>query len=1285
MTPASRSDGSATTLADASASIDDNGNAVFRSGSIGGFTLTDNEISASGLSLKSSGQITGSNFLLEGGTITSDVVILSSIAANSILTPASRSDGSATTLADASASIDDKGNAVFRSGSIGGFAFTSTVLSASKFELDTANEKLTLGSGNSVFIADSGDGIQLGNATFGSAPFRVNMDGDLTATSVTISGNITATAGPVSQSLTALGIKTGSLDVSSSLASSSLERVKIITGSLIVSSSLASSSLESVKLTTGSLEEASSSLSEASSSLSDASSSLSAASESMQKQFVLVDDDTLNLQNAKGGILSSFSDYAKFFGSASNALVTSSDNGTINYTEINDKGFLVVTGSSTASFFGNVTTIGDTTAQHISIAPDSLSIKTANNKTVLSASAGGIDMSGSITAGSGKIANWDIDGNKLESFNSSTKGIVLDADPSTPNITIQEDSNNKIELFHTTANNFGLKGTIGGDVLFRLGSTNEIGGFSITENAISSSNNKLILRDSGLITASAVQITGEVNASSGTTATSLTAIGVATASLNTETGSLNTSASLAALSASAATASIAVNESSSAAVTSDVADTRAQLVLDNSTANNQKINLVNTTGGIMSSFGKGVKFFGSASNALVTSSANGTVNYSEINDKGFLIVTGSTTASFFGNTTTIGDTTAQHISIEPDSLSIKTANNVTVLSASADGISMSGSIKANGGTIGGMTIDDDSIFAGTKDTSGFASNNADITIGTDGIHTKTFFVNTDGTSGFKGTLTIGSTDLTAGNTLNTNTDLSDVGLSLSDISGSISGSFLADASSSLSAASKSMADQVILSSNAVTVQANADNRAELTSNGLEIFQGGTSRAVFDSTTTIGNTSGQHISIDANSIDIKTAANVTALSASSAGIVMSGSITATQGNIGGFKINNQELSASGLSISATDQRILVTGSNSITDGNSVIIDGGDGVIQVSQSGEGVFDSGRTEQFERFIIIEPPSFRRNLPVKENISSSLQQTDPVSTMGNAVVTESLKTKFFELDKYIHKAAGISNTPFYYQDVAGGAALNPNARLNNGGNPTSSVFFGVSRNLTAGDSGLTGSLFGPEFVFSADYFTDSDIETRALYGFVSSSDTGSNIFTIATRMSRSVADHDVNFGDAKFNILGLETDLSGLANARQNEYTFLQAKHSQSIRLQIQHDGDIVSKGNVTAFGTSFLSVSDEREKEYIYQISESLNKVSKLRPTKFTWKETQKEDVGFIAQEVEKIIPEVVETTKGFINTDEDMNRKTISYPKLIPYLVDTIQELTKRIEELEKKVK
>ena len=1287
--------GAAANVGNASASIDDNGNAKFRSGSIGGFEIDDTEISSSGLVLKSNGTITGSNFLLEGGVITSDVTIQGSVAANSILTPANIG-GATATVGNASASIDDNGNAVFRSGSIGGFKFTGTILTASKFELDTANEKLRLGSGNDVFIADSGDGIQLGHATFGSAPFRVDMDGALTATSATITGNLTATAGPVSSSLTSLGITTGSLIVTSS-------RVEISSSAAAITGSLTTLSASSAAVT-GAAQQTSLNA------VGGVTASLLVASESMQKQFVLVDDDTLNLQNAKGGILSSFSDYAKFFGSASNALVTSSANGTVNYTEINDKGFLVVTGSSTASFFGNTTTIGDTDSQHISIAPDSFSIKTAANVTVLSASADGIAMSGSIQAGDGTIGGFEITETQINSSNDKLilkdsgqitgSDILFSGGTITSDVTIQGTvSANSIltpaTIAGSTSTSANASASIdaNGNAVFRSGS---IGGFSIDETTLTGTNfildtdgkritlgtgNNVFIADAddgiqlghatfasapfrvtkgGALTATSVTVTGEINANTGTTATSLTAIGVATGSLNTTTGSL-----------------LEASESM---------QKRFVLVNDN------RLDLRNTTGGIFSSFGDYAKFFGSASNALVTSSANGTLNYTEVNDKGFLVVTGSTTASFFGNTTTIGDTTAQHISIAPDSLSIKTADDITVLSASAAGITMTGSITATEGTIGGFTLGSTSLIAGSGTTRVSLDTANGIHLGNNTFSSAPFRVTRAGALTATSVTITGEVNATSGVTADAITKVGVITGSLITSSSLASSSLesvklttgsLNDASSSLSVASKSMADQVILGSSAVTVQANDDNRAVLTTSGLEIFQGGTSRADFGSTTTIGNTSGQHISIDANSIDIKTAANVTALSASSAGIVMSGSINATQGNIGGFTINNQELSASGISISATDQRILVTGSNAITDGNSVIIDGGDGVIQVSQSGIGVFDSGRTEQFERNVVIEPPSFKRNFLVKENISSSLQQTDPVSTMGNAVVTESLKTKFFEVDKYVHKAAGISNTPFYYQDVANGTRLNPNARLNNGGNPTSSVFMGVSRNMTAVDT--TGSLFGPEFVFSADYFTDSDIETRGLFGFVSSSATGSNIFTIATRISRSVADQDVNFGDAKFNVLGLETDTSGLTNARQNEYTFLQAKHSQSIRLQIQHDGDIVSKGNITAFGTSFLSVSDEREKEYIYQISESLNKVSKLRPTKFTWKETQKEDVGFIAQEVEKVIPEVVETTKGFINTDEDMERKTISYPKLIPYLVDTIQELTKRIEELEKKVK
>ena len=80
------------------------------------------------------------------------------------------------------------------------------------------------------------------------------------------------------------------------------------------------------------------------------------------------------------------------------------------------------------------------------------------------------------------------------------------------------------------------------------------------------------------------------------------------------------------------------------------------------------------------------------------------------------------------------------------------------------------------GSVGGWTIANNAIYSGTNQqtdgyqTSGvtFASNGA--------IHSKNFYVNTDGTAGFKGTLTVGGTDLTTTNTLNENTTKSQVGL-----------------------------------------------------------------------------------------------------------------------------------------------------------------------------------------------------------------------------------------------------------------------------------------------------------------------------------------------------------------------------------------------------------------------------------------------------------------------------------------------------------------------------
>lgn len=97
----------------------------------------------------------------------------------------------------------------------------------------------------------------------------------------------------------------------------------------------------------------------------------------------------------------------------------------------------------------------------------------------------------------------------------------------------------------------------------------------------------------------------------------------------------------------------------------------------------------------------------------------------------------------------------------------------------------------------------------------------------------------------------------------------------------------------------------------------------------------------------------------------------------------------------------------------------------------------------------------------------------------------------------------------------------------------------------------------------------------------------------------------------------------------------------------------------------------GNVKA--TAFLYSSDFNLKKDIKPLGSELDKVLSLRPVSFNWKSDDSSDVGFIAQEVEKIFPEVVHTNKT-------TNLKSIDYPKLTVFLVQALQEQQKQIEQL-----
>ena len=89
-------------------------------------------------------------------------------------------------------------------------------------------------------------------------------------------------------------------------------------------------------------------------------------------------------------------------------------------------------------------------------------------------------------------------------------------------------------------------------------------------------------------------------------------------------------------------------------------------------------------------------------------------------------------------------------------------------------------------------------------------------------------------------------------------------------------------------------------------------------------------------------------------------------------------------------------------------------------------------------------------------------------------------------------------------------------------------------------------------------------------------------------------------------------------------------------------------------------------------FNSTSDISLKENIETINDAINIVNKIRPVNFTWKENGKGAHGVIAQEIEEVLPNIV---------DEDKNGvKRVAYSQIIPFLVQVVQEQHKEIQRI-----
>jgi hypothetical protein len=110
----------------------------------------------------------------------------------------------------------------------------------------------------------------------------------------------------------------------------------------------------------------------------------------------------------------------------------------------------------------------------------------------------------------------------------------------------------------------------------------------------------------------------------------------------------------------------------------------------------------------------------------------------------------------------------------------------------------------------------------------------------------------------------------------------------------------------------------------------------------------------------------------------------------------------------------------------------------------------------------------------------------------------------------------------------------------------------------------------------------------------------------------------------------------------------------------------------------GSITTNGSTTAYNTS----SDYRLKENVVAMTGATERLKQLNPSRFNFIADADVTVdGFLAHEVQDIVPEAITGTKDAVDDDGNAVYQGIDQSKLVPLLVATIQELEARITELE----
>ena len=213
--------------------------------------------------------------------------------------------------------------------------------------------------------------------------------------------------------------------------------------------------------------------------------------------------------------------------------------------------------------------------------------------------------------------------------------------------------------------------------------------------------------------------------------------------------------------------------------------------------------------------------------------------------------------------------------------------------------------------------------------------------------------------------------------------------------------------------------------------------------------------------------------------------------------------------------------------------------------------------------------------------------------------------------------------------------------------------------------------------ESGATADQTAAEIRTLVDTASDCNVFTNALQGKLNGIETGATADQTGSEIrafinAESITPLTVYTNNDSGRIGRDSNDYISFGN---NSYMDIHINGNNEFRFEA--DGDFHADGDVIAYSTT--TASDENLKENIVTITDAVEKVEALKGVTFKWKKNDLVSAGVIAQDVEKVLPEVVKTVGDL----EGGEYKAVNYGGLTSVLIEAIKDLSARIKVLEAK--